>query len=267
MDGRSPLRHSLGSLVVGSRQPLRRSPVVGSSRSRRSLVVGSSPVRRSLVVGSSQSAAQPGGWQPGAAQPGGWQQPGPAQPGGWQQPGPGGPGFGAPGQPQYGQPGWGTGPAPASSGSNGCWKWGAIALVAFMVLGVVGCGVAIWGASNAIEDVAEEVIEQTEVLPTDKYELKLDCRDVGGSAVASGTFKNKTGTAQGFQVDIDFETNGVRFDQQTQFLTTVRNGATTAIEAESSVLIPEGELRCSGTVRRSLFDNLDGTFPPITAVG
>ena len=100
-----------------------------------------------------------------------------------------------------------------------------------------------------------------------QYELKLDCRDVGGRAVATGTFKNKTGTAQGFQVDIDFETNGVRFDQQTQFLTTVRNGAKTAIEAKSSVLIPEGELRCSGTVRRSLFDNLDGTFPAITAVG
>lgn len=159
-------------------------------------------------------------------------------------------GYAAPMPGQYNSPP----PVPPKKGMSGC----LIAfLIVFGILVVSGIGMVACTAF-VIEDAAEEIVENTGVADEDDFTIEVEecVNEEFAGPTARGTFTNDSGERQGFHIDVEFFSDGVRVASGFTILATLDPGASTTWSASPIDVVPEvSDLECETTVNYTLFDD------------
>ncbi|MEZ5383634.1 MAG: FxLYD domain-containing protein [Microthrixaceae bacterium] len=143
-------------------------------------------------------------------------------------------------------------PGPAKSNA-GCLKVGLIVLAVLVVFGLLGVGCLAFGANQ----VVDEFDKQTGVADSSDYELTgPECVNeefVGPKA--TGTLKNTSSEAQGFEVSVRFtDADGNLISEDSTFTDSIDVDQTANWEV-STFESADGEIKCEvAEVNYSLFD-------------
>ena len=147
---------------------------------------------------------------------------------------------------------------PASSGS-GCLKVGLILLGVLVVFGVLAVGCLAFVGNEVVNEIDRAIGEAD---PGDYDLSEGDCIvDPVLGAQATGTIKNTSDKAQGFQIEVRFETSdGDLVSEDSTFTDTIAVDQSQSWEVTSLDEIPDDvTLVCKvGEVSYSIFDNEGG---------